>query len=345
MKKRGIRTVCKYVLGTVLIGCLFASFAKPLSIQRERTPAEKHGKLSVQGIHLVDENGEVFVLQGVSMHSLQRDDDDQLLNEEALCYIRDHWKVNALRIAVPVTGTGSYSSSTASRLRLIETVQYGIELADKLGMYVVVDWHVLEDGNPLHHVNEAKSFFRAISEKYPDQDNILYEICNEPNGSEGTWSNVRKYAQEVIPVIRENAPDSLIIVGIPDWSSNPEQVLRQPLGEFENIVYSYHFYAATHKEDRREVFEKALSQGLPLLVSEFGLCTAYGNGSPDLEESKEWLALLNQYSIGRICYGFFELDNGCDLLRKNAGMDGEWDEKSLTKTGTWITDVYNGRLH
>lgn len=341
MKKKGIRAACRCVSGMMLVACLVAAFAKPLPVQREQTPVEKHGGLSVCGSNIVDANGEVFLLQGVSMHALERDDDDQLLNEKALCYIRDHWNVNAIRIAVPVSGSNSYSSSTSSRLRLMETVQYGIELADKLGMYVIVDWHVLEDGNPLHHMEEAKDFFRAISEKYPEQDNILYEICNEPNGSGGTWSNTRKYAEEVIPVIQANSPNALIIVGMPEWSSDPEPVLKQPLQVDGNVVYSYHFYAATHKEDRREVLEDALQQGLPILVSEFGICTAYGNGEPDMEEGEEWLSLLDQYEIGRICYGFFELDNGCDLLRKNAGLDGEWTKDSLTKTGKWLVDYYN----
>lgn len=343
MKKRRIRTACRYALGTVLIGCLLVILVKPLLIQKERTPVEKHGGLSVRGSNIVDENGEIFILQGVSLHTLERDADDQLLNEKTLCYIRDHWKVNAIRIAVPVSGANSYSSSTSARLRLMETVQYGIELAGRLGLYVIVDWHVLEDGNPLRHEKEARHFFGALSEKYPDQDNILYEICNEPNGVKGSWTNIKKYAEEVIPVIRENSPEAVIIVGMPEWSSDPEPVMKQPLRGMGNIVYSYHFYAATHKEDRREALKKALRTELPVLVTEFGLCSAYGNGEPDMEEGERWLALLDQYAVGRICYGFFELDTGCALLRKNAGMDGEWNEESLTTTGKWLSDFYNSR--
>ena len=342
MKKGRIRTACRSVLGAMLISCLLAAFAKPLPVQRERTPVEKHGGLSVRGSNIVDANGEVFLLQGVSMHSLERDADDELLNEKALRYIRDHWRVNAIRIA-PVSGPNSYSSSRASRLRLMETVQYGIELADRLGLYVIVDWHVLEDGNPLRRESEARHFFGALSEKYQDQDNILYEICNEPNGPKGSWSNIRKYAEEVIPVIRENSPEALIIVGMPEWSSDPEPVMKQPLSGMGNVVYSYHFYAATHKEDRREVLEKALRKGLPVLVTEFGICSAYGNGTPDPEEGEDWLFLLDQYAVGRICYGFFELDTGCALLRRKAGTDGEWNEESLTATGQWLSDFYNAR--
>ena len=47
-------------------------------------------------------------------------------------------------------------------------------------MYVIIDWHVLSDQNPNKHKNDAITFFREMAEKYKNQSNVLYEICNEP---------------------------------------------------------------------------------------------------------------------------------------------------------------------
>jgi endoglucanase len=49
-------------------------------------------------------------------------------------------------------------------------------------MYVIVDWHILSDGNPLANEDAAKAFFAEVSERYKGSPNVIYEICNEPNG-------------------------------------------------------------------------------------------------------------------------------------------------------------------
>ena len=54
-------------------------------------------------------------------------------------------------------------------------------------MYVIIDWHILSDGNPMDHLQEAKAFFSQMARRYKDTPAVLFEICNEPNGG-GTSS-------------------------------------------------------------------------------------------------------------------------------------------------------------
>lgn len=69
--------------------------------------------------------------------------------------------------------------------------------ASQLGMYVIIDWHILSDGNPNQHKDEALEFFDEMSSKYAGYNNVIYEICNEPQNSD--WnSQIKPYAQEVI---------------------------------------------------------------------------------------------------------------------------------------------------
>ena len=84
-----------------------------------------------------------------------------------------------------------------------------IEIADNvidLDMYVIIDWHILMDNNPNTHKEEAKEFFREMSTLYADTPNVIYEICNEPNGNSVTWDkSIKPYAEEIIPIIRHLA--------------------------------------------------------------------------------------------------------------------------------------------
>ena len=86
-----------------------------------------------------------------------------------------------------------------------------------------------------------------MQKKYGKQNNILYEICNEPNGNV-TWAkDIKPYAKKAIKKIRKYDKKNIIIVGTPTWSQDVDVVARSPLKE-KNIVYSLHFYAATHTD-------------------------------------------------------------------------------------------------
>ena len=85
--------------------------------------------------------------------------------------------VNTIRLALYSDKGASYSKS------LYQKVDEGIRYATELGMYVVLDWHILSDGNPKTSQKRAFQFFTRHAKKYGKQNNILYEICNEPNGN------------------------------------------------------------------------------------------------------------------------------------------------------------------
>ena len=137
-------------------------------------------------------------------------------------------------------------------------------------MYVIIDWHILNDNNPNSHIDDAKEFFDDVSAKYSSNHNVIYEICNEPNGGT-SWSDIKSYAEIIIPVIRKNDKNAIIIVGTPNWSQDVDIVSEDPITGYDNIMYAVHFYAATHKDDLRNKVKTAISNGLPVFVSEFNL--------------------------------------------------------------------------
>lgn len=111
--------------------------------------------------------------------------------------MRDKWGMNTVRIAMYTAEWNGYcTGGKENQKKLRSLVCNGIDDAVSLGMYVIIDWHILSDGNPNTYLSQAKSFFHTVSKKYKNNDNILYEICNEPNGT-AAWSDIRKYAKKL----------------------------------------------------------------------------------------------------------------------------------------------------
>ena len=137
------------------------------------TAVSTHGKLAVKGTQLVDKNGQPFQIHGVSTHGLQWF--GQYNNKAAYQTLRDDWGANAIRLAMYVDEGGYYSDRNGMKKKVTDGVQYATEL----GMYAIIDWHLL-NVNPKNYTSEARSFFKEMAQKYKNYDNVIYEICNEP---------------------------------------------------------------------------------------------------------------------------------------------------------------------
>lgn len=207
----------------------------------------QNGALSVKGTQLVDEKGQAVQLRGISTHGIAWFPD--FVNQDAVMQLSKDWGANLFRIAMYTDENGGYCTD-GDKEKLKALVTDGVEYAKQADMYVIVDWHILHDSNPLTHKAEALQFFKEMTEKLKGEKHVLYEICNEPN-SGCSWEDIKTYANEVIPVIRENAPEAVILVGTPTWSQEIEKPQNDPITGYDNIMYTLHFYAATHKEDLR----------------------------------------------------------------------------------------------
>ena len=297
---------------------------------QENNPVSQHGKLSVNGTNIVDKNGNIFQLKGISTHGLQWF--PQYVNQEAFDYMRDEWKINTVRLAMYSAPNDGYTTD------LHKLVSDGVEYAKNSGLYVIIDWHILSDGNPNINKASAINFFKEMSTKYKDYENVIYEICNEPNGDVQWERDVKPYAQEVITEIRKIDDDAIIIVGTPTWSQDVDVVAQSPITGFKNIMYTLHFYAATHKEYLRQKAMTALNSGLPIFVSEFGICDASGNGNIDINEANQWIDFLNQNNISWICWNLSNKNESSAIL-KNTDKVTDWTEAELSDEGKWLVET------
>ncbi|MBD7915561.1 cellulase family glycosylhydrolase [Clostridium sp. Sa3CUN1] len=293
-----------------------------------------YGKLHVNGKFLSDKNNKPVQLKGISTHGIAWF--PQYINKDTFKTFKEDWNMNVIRLSMYTEDYGGYCSSDNNQKEYLKSLIYkGIDAAKELNMYVIVDWHILNDKNPLIHVDEAIKFFNEVSSKYGNDPHILYEICNEPNG-DTSWEDIKSYSNKVIPVIRNNAPDSIIIVGTPNWSQDVDIASESPIENYDNLMYSLHFYADTHKDDLRNKMNKAIENGLPIFVTEYGLCDASGNGSINIPESNKWINALNKNNISYVAWNLSNKDESSAILSHLTEETVNFSSSDLSASGEWI---------
>lgn len=304
--------------------------------KKEDNPYKAHGKLAVSGTDLVDASGSKFQLKGVSTHGLTWFAD--FVSKDTYQYFKDSFGINLVRFAMYTDTGDSYGyCSGGNKSEIEELLGKGVDAATDLGLYAIIDWHILNDNDPNMHIDDAKDFFDRISKEYASYGNVIYEIANEPNGGT-TWDSVKSYAETIIPIIRKNAPDAIIIVGTPTWSQDVDVAAADPITDQTNLMYAVHFYAATHKDDLRNKVQSALDSGLPVFVSEFGLCDASGNGSIDYDQSDAWFDLINDKNLSYAAWNISNKAETSSLFDSSCTKTSGFTDDDLSDSGRYIKE-------
>ncbi|WP_281232294.1 glycoside hydrolase family 5 protein [Flavobacterium gelatinilyticum] len=288
---------------------------------------KKHGQLSVQGTQLTDKNGEPIVLRGMSFgwHSMW----PRFYNEKAVNWLKKDFNCNVVRAALGIElGEYAYLKDPQFSKQKIEAVVNG---AIKSDIYVIIDWHS-------HNINlkEAKEFFAEISKKYAKYPNIIYEVFNEPDYE--SWAEVKSYSEEIIKVIRENDPNNIILVGCPHWDQDIDLPAADPIQGYNNIMYTMHFYAATHGKDLRDRTDAAIQSGLPVFISESAGMEASGDGPLNIQAWQEYIDWMESKRLSWITWSVSDKDETCSILKKSAKSEGKWKEEDLKESGIKVRE-------
>ena len=329
-KIRILRILCAMLCCICLAGTLPVE-----NVSAASTSVKKNGRLSVKGTRLVNSQGKTVVLKGVSTHGINWF--PQYVNKAAFKTLRDNWGVNCIRLAMYTEEYNGYCSG-GNQAELRKLINNGVKYATELGMYVIIDWHILSDGNPAKNKKQAMSFFKYMAKKYKNQNNIFYEICNEPNGGT-SWNTIKSYASSVIKTIRKYDKKNIILVGTPTWSQDVDVAADSPIKGYSNIMYTFHFYAATHGDSYRQKVQAAIQKGLPVFVSEFGISESSGNGRIDKNEANKWMQFLKKNKISYVCWSLCNKNESCSLLKSSCSRTGNFKKSDLSQAGLWYKSV------
>ncbi len=328
MKKRKniLRFACLFLILMVSLGVFGVTDVS----------AGKLPSLKVSGTKLVNSKGRQVQLKGVSTHGIAWF--PEYINQDAFTYMKKNWGINTVRLALYTSEYNGYCNSGAENRKVqLARLDNGISCATKAGLYVIVDWHILSDGNPKKYEKQAVSFWRRMAKKYKNHSNVIYEICNEPNGGT-SWKTVKSYATKVIKEIRRYDKNAVILVGTPNWSQNVDEAAKDPLDKKyrKNVMYSLHFYAGTHGSWLRDKASYSLERKLPLFVSEFAICDASGSGKNNVKEGEKWMDFLNDNKISYIGWNLSNKSETSALIRSSCRKTTGWKTKELSYWGRWL---------
>jgi len=285
-------------------------------------PVKTHGQLKVTGTQLVDEHGAPVVLHGMSFgwHNLW----PRFYNKGAVHTVATDWNSTVIRASMGIELNDSgYLKSPERSLELMTKV---IDACIRKNVYVIIDWH---DHNI--HLKEAREFFGMMSKKYGSKPHIIYEIFNEPDYE--TWAEVKAYSEEVIKVIRINDPDNIILVGSPKWDQDIHLPAADPIKGFDNLMYTMHFYAGTHKKWLRDRTDEAMQKGLPVFVSECAGMEASGDGPVDHAEWKAFVDWMNERKLSWVAWSVSDKKETCSILNPSAASKGGWKPEDVKEWG------------
>ncbi len=334
-----MRTVMKNLLSLTIIITSFVAFGSMSVNALGSSFVEVNGVLTTVGNKVCNQYGCPIQLRGMSSHGVCWY--GSFINASCITWLRDDWKINCFRIAMYLKGYNcqGYLDDPSGNMR---KVQEGIDACIDAGIYVIVDWHIANDcGDPYEYRDEAKYFFQTIASKYKDYPNIIYEICNEPNGDTVTWDVIKQYAEYVIDAIREVDTDSFILVGTPTWSQRVDLAAEKPLdpSKYPNIAYVCHFYADSHKDENRTMVTDCLNKDCPVFVSEWGTCNYQGTSTVNKDESQKWLDLLQNNKISHLNWSLSDInDNSLAALKAGASATGDWPASDLSESGIYVRE-------
>ncbi len=326
----------KYLISIPL---LFICFLSGCCKKDNSAPSiiDQHGSLSVEGVHIVNQHGEIVSFAGNSFFwSNTTFDSEAWYNPKTVDYLVKEWNTTIIRAAIGTDARGGYLHDKEANLKRLEIL---IDAAIDQGIYILIDWH---SHNAEEYEEEAIQFFTEMAKRYGHLPNILYEIYNEPDNkpTKIDWSkDLKPYFENVISAIRDIDPDNLILIGSTNYSQDVDIASEDPITGYDNLAYTLHFYSGTHKEWLINKATTAIDNGLALFVSEYGVMNANGDGDIDDESTQNWLKFMRDHRLTHLNWAVNDKNESASIFKPKTSPTGPWTDEDLTKVGLYVKNI------
>ncbi len=309
---------------------LFCLSLLSTALLRAQTPLAANGRLQVINRQLCNEAGAPIQLRGMSSHGLHWF--PSCFTQSSVQALATDWGSDVFRAAMYVDEGGYVNDPAGLRAKINQIVDW----TAAAGVYCVIDWHILNPGDPNLHLAEAKDFFRTMAQTHAGKKHVIYELCNEPNGV--SWAQIKSYAEAIIPEIRQYDPTAVLLVGTPNYSGTPGDVRGNAISGSlaTNLMYTFHFYAGSHFS---QDYIKEVLQTVPLFISEWGTSNYSGNGGDNYTNAQAWVDLMagnnpSGIKVSWCNWNFSDKNESSAALQPGACGSGSWNNTS--PSGTWV---------
>jgi len=335
-------------------------------------------RLHRDGNLLRDPEGNRVVLRGVNVADPKRlNDQNRRYHVDAELVIDrataedDGWYNRVIRIPCQtgdIAGAGSNEVAPGTMTRsdvesyVADHLRPAVDRCAERGVYAIVDYHrhardqLLYTDDALDE--EVRMFWDVVAPEFADDEHVLFEVYNEPIApygghndptggldvtdpeAEQYWQTWKETAQPWVDLIRDRAPESLILIGSPRWSQYTYWAAEDEF-EGENLAYTGHVYAQEGLRPLSEYFGTPAEE-VPVFVSEWG----YDDEGQDYirgttaEEGQEFLDFFEEYdSVHWQAWAFdprwepvmFEEDQGEWTLLTGEGYHGDLVKEYLAE--------------
>lgn len=237
-------------------------------------------KISVKGKDLVSASGEVIRLKGVSFSDPDKLENDGQWNLRYFQEAKD-WGCNVVRF--PVHPPRINDRGWDEYFVLLDK---GVAWAEQLGMYVIIDWHII--GNlsnnqwflPIYNTSydESIKFWKRAAGHFKGNSTVaVYELYNEPTNQGGklgelNWDILRGLYEKMIDEINAIDDEKVYLIAGMNWGYFLNEVVENPVNR-KNVTYATHPYPQKENAPWEEKWEKSwghVADTYPIIATEFG---------------------------------------------------------------------------
>ncbi|MDJ0715750.1 MAG: cellulase family glycosylhydrolase [Prochloraceae cyanobacterium] len=250
----------------------------------------------VIGTKIYDPNGQEFIIKGTNMFAWEGTSNvDNYLND---------WGFNTIR--VPNYLLGSYNQPHPEEDEYTNNRAI-VDAFTGQGAVVIFDAHDRIGG---YYEGEdfeiLKDYWRDMAREFKDNPNVWFNLSNEPGNGTANPEQWVNYHRELIDLIRAEGANNIIVIDGEAWG---QDFLTQTIPNYapqimegnENIVFSIHAYDQWVGQDIGAYFDNLQSQGIPIIVGEYGSGN-YNAGISTIDASTSMIEAATEREIGRIVW-------------------------------------------
>jgi hypothetical protein len=307
-------------------------------------------RVHVEGNKFVTANGKTIVFRGLDTSDPAKLAAEGHWNQE---YFEEMKKWGANIVRFPVHPDRWRAHGKEDYLKLLDK---GVEMAESLGMYVIVDWHSIGNlrsemfSRPSYETTQKETFefWRTMSIHFKDNPAVAcFELFNEPtieSGKLGTcsWREWKELVEEIITIIRAHGAKAIPLVAGFNWGYDLTPVATEPI-EAEGIAYVSHPYPQKRNKPWEEQWTKDwgfVSQKYPVILTEIGFCGPDDRGAhvPVISDESYGDAITKYCAERGISYTVWVFDP-----RWSPMLFSDWDFTPTRQGRYWKTALQKAR--
>ena len=313
---------------------------KPLN----NTDPKKLPLIKVKGNKFVDSNRDTILFRGLSISDPDKIEHQGHWNKNHFVKVKE---MGTMLVRIPVHPVAWRERTPEKYLKLLDKA---VEWCTELGIYIIIDWHTIGNlkmelfQNPMYNTTQRETyeFWRTIARHYSGNNTVaFYELFNEPTLYRGelgtmTWSEWRKFNEDMIDLIRAYDKETIPLVAGFDWAYDLTPLLIEPV-RAEGIGYVTHPYPHKREKPYEPKWEENFgfaANTYPVIATELGFTT----GKETLAENGEYgnaiIKYLEDKGISWIAWVFDP--------EWYPRMFESWDTYKLTPGGEFFKQAMHG---